>query len=1329
MAGRASDGGVGGKVGWLCGFHAGVRSRAATAASLGLALWMLASCSASSAPEEPDTAAPDTAKGDQRADGGPDQACLDSLCGKDVLPDVPDLVSDADGVCLPDCQGKACGEDGCGGVCGTCPPGQGCEAGGCVEIPCVEGAACDDLNPCTFEDTCADGVCAGEEYTCDDGKECTKNECDGVGDCTFPVAAGYCLINNVCHQAGDVRPGNACEECLPNLNKTGWSKDDTNECSDGNACTGGDFCSDGECFSGPNPVECANPGPCKSVVCVPATGCEVSPAPGNCDDGNPCTMGDYCQFGECAAGLTPKACPGSSQCVSAYCDPSQGCLTTNLTGPCNDGDTCTDGEYCLNGACAGGTVKGNCNDHNDCTTDICTVDGSCIYQWNTASCNDGNACTENDTCFQGACAGTPKSCNDNNVCTLDGCNPGLLNGCYHENNDFPCEDPDPCTVGDVCSNGVCVAGTGQKDCNDWNDCTLDNCTPGVGCTHAAVVASCEDGDACTQGDYCASKECISGPNLCFCQADADCAKYEDGNKCNGTLVCDLPSASCTVNPLTIKACSTQFDTFCMKNLCDPATGLCGYKPANEGLGCDDSDGCTGGDACISGVCSGASCASSGLACYFGECGPQMCLPLSSICVGNSISTCNQDGSSLVQTSVCPTGTTCVNGTNKASCTPQICPPDTLVCQDNWVMLCDSKGLNETPVENCNTSGLYCYKGGCEQIFLCDGQPCPALPGYSVTCNSKLKCEYANIDPTGWRAWDVWIYVRPGSFQMGSESTETGHQADESPVHSVTFAKGYFIMKYLVTVEQYLACKQEAGCTDLTGVDWNGLGWELNWGETPTSSPKHYRPKHPQTGIHFDQAGFVCDWLVPGVGVGRIPTEAEYEFAATGPDNVLYPWGNTPAPSCAAGLAAYDDNTLGSRPWSCDPSTTAGSSGTVQVGTKAAGLSWAGALDMTGNVKVWTQDWYHADFTGAPTDGSAWVLPVGSERVLKGAGFDQGPADLRTAERGKRAPQSRDANVGARCVRPEPDPMTYVVWPICDPDSLHCKNTIKTKCNATGTGLEDLYDCADFGLVCSEGVCVDEGCAANCAGKECGPDGCGGLCGTCAAGKWCSGLGHCMSDIGLVWKPVPAGTFVMGCTEYYAQICASYALPKHNVSISAFEMLETEVTQAQYEAVVGVDPSCNFGGAGGPNYPVECVTWDAAKTFCEAVGGRLPTEAEWEYAARAGNGGTYPCEYELTCMPDYAVFKLTHKYPIKSRQANAFGLYELLGNVWEWTADWYSSSYYSVSPAADPPGPATGTTRVIRGGAFNSALESMAFQNRGNTDPATTNNSLGFRCAR
>lgn len=140
------------------------------------------------------------------------------------------------------------------------------------------------------------------------------------------------------------------------------------------------------------------------------------------------------------------------------------------------------------------------------------------------------------------------------------------------------------------------------DCDDDNPCTDDSCNSEGECVHASNANPCEDGNPCTEGDLCTNGVCEPGGNVCPCAADGDCVPFEDGNLCNGTLVCGA-SQECTIDPATVVTCATG-GSECVKSVCQPTTGACGPAQEPDGTFCDDANGCTAGEACQAGDCTG-----------------------------------------------------------------------------------------------------------------------------------------------------------------------------------------------------------------------------------------------------------------------------------------------------------------------------------------------------------------------------------------------------------------------------------------------------------------------------------------------------------------------------------------------------------------------------------------------------------------------------------------------------------------------------------------------------------------------------------------------------
>ncbi|MDO4568861.1 MAG: SUMF1/EgtB/PvdO family nonheme iron enzyme [Planctomycetia bacterium] len=209
---------------------------------------------------------------------------------------------------------------------------------------------------------------------------------------------------------------------------------------------------------------------------------------------------------------------------------------------------------------------------------------------------------------------------------------------------------------------------------------------------------------------------------------------------------------------------------------------------------------------------------------------------------------------------------------------------------------------------------------------------------------------------------------------------------------------------------------------------------------------------------------------------------------------------------------------------------------------------------------------------------------------------------------------------------------------------------------------------------------------------------------------------------------PAGEFMMGEPGYFGNLWGLIGDVKlHRVALSqGFWMLETQVTQRMWESVMGNNPS-EFKGA---NLPVECVSWNDCVNFCENISElsglkiQLPTEAQWEYACRAGTTGGYAGK--LGSMGWYDSNSGSRTHEVKTKRPNAWGLYDMHGNVWEWCSDWYGADYYDRSPTSDPKGPPSGSSRVNRGGSWGSNAEDCRSANRGSIAPTDSYYNVGFR---
>jgi formylglycine-generating enzyme len=209
--------------------------------------------------------------------------------------------------------------------------------------------------------------------------------------------------------------------------------------------------------------------------------------------------------------------------------------------------------------------------------------------------------------------------------------------------------------------------------------------------------------------------------------------------------------------------------------------------------------------------------------------------------------------------------------------------------------------------------------------------------------------------------------------------------------------------------------------------------------------------------------------------------------------------------------------------------------------------------------------------------------------------------------------------------------------------------------------------------------------------------------------------------GLKYVWVQAGKFRSGCSAGDKE-CYLDEFPNHDVTLTrGFWLGQTEVTQAAYEKVEGYNPSV-FDGA---TLPVDMVTWEEANDYCGQVGGRLPTEAEWEYSARGGT--TTPRYGKLDDIAWYYKNSDFTTHPVGQKKPNAFGLYDMLGNVVEWTYSWYTveHSQENINPKG---GNSLSEFKSLRGGGWWDDPDLVRASYRSRIEPGDTDYNIGFRCA-
>jgi hypothetical protein len=522
---------------------------------------------------------------------------------------------------------------------------------------------------------------------CEPGEGCFLDECDENSDCQ----AGWCVDHmgeGVCSQScqDECPPGWECQQVA------GTDPDIVYICVSkvANLCR-----------------PCATGAECKSVggvenVCV-AYGDNGSFCGAGCAQDDECPWGFSCIEAKTVDGIATKQCladAGDCPCTDLS-------VELALWTPCevaNGWGTCSGKRVC--------TVAGL----TDCDA---VVPASEVCNGADDDCDD---------------AVDEETCDDDNECTGDVCNGA--DGCDHVALDAgECKDGNPCTVADHCEAGICVGD--PVLCDDKNPCTEDLCTEQGGCEHPSVIGMCDDGDPCTLGDLCAEDgNCTGTPIDCQCQHDADCQVLEDGDLCNGTLICDteaLPT-KCVIDADTVVLCPQPqgADAPCLDAVCTAETGQCSMVPADDGAPCANGDLCTLGDSCLDGVCTAGSPAN----CNDGNpCTDDSC-QLAMGCVHAFNQASCSDGSVCTVADLC-FGGDCIPGQPLAcddanTCTIDTCDPD-VGCQH-------TAGDGACDDGNPCTAGESCKQGQCQASALTDcndDNPCT-----TDSCNPVNGCKHA-----------------------------------------------------------------------------------------------------------------------------------------------------------------------------------------------------------------------------------------------------------------------------------------------------------------------------------------------------------------------------------------------------------------------------------------------------------------------------------------------------------------------------------------------------------------------------------------------------------
>lgn len=615
-----------------------------------------------------------------------------------------------------------------------------CAAGRCVRAPRELGSPCDDEDRCTVGTRCsAEGCAGGTLLACVDGSACTRDLCDPLTGCKFEAQPegstcddrDPCTVDDGCSGgqcAGEADPACACD-----------TDEDCAQFDSDDRCAGHLTCKAGACrIDTETVVICPLTGPCRTSACEPTTGACATVLLSDdtaCDDDNPCTVTDRCAAGSCLGstggcpctadahcggfvGTSYDFCRGPLRCIAGACTPDDslavvcgggtagGCLTEACdpaTGLCAsvaraDGTDCEGAVACApKGTCGKGVcVTGgpDCDDSNPCTVDSCAGEAGCQHAPTAGSCDDGDPCTSGDTCAVGVClGGPPLPCDDLESCTTDTCD-SLVGGCVFapRPDGLACQGADLCVSGGACFSGYC-AGESPVVCAALGPCTVALCKPDAGCTVKSLPdgASCDDGDPCKQPGQCAAGACDALPVSC-----------KDGNPC------------------TVDAC-------------DSAAGGCLHSAAPDGTVCDPPSPCVVAGACVDGECAGGEPAQ----CPALPCQEAVCDETTGACVPGASA---PDGEPC-DGGPCNPGATCsaaacgggepVSCDDGDACTDDACAPTTGAC-------------GHTAKQCPEPAGDACRDASCGASSGCGSSPSPLCSDGVVVFATSFPCDSAAL---------------------------------------------------------------------------------------------------------------------------------------------------------------------------------------------------------------------------------------------------------------------------------------------------------------------------------------------------------------------------------------------------------------------------------------------------------------------------------------------------------------------------------------------------------------------------------------------------------
>lgn len=569
------------------------------------------------------------------------------------------------------------------------------------------------------------------------------------------------------------------------------------------------------------------------------------------------------------------------------------------------------------------------------------------------------------------------------------------------------------------------------------------------------------------------------------------------------------------------------------------------------------------------------------------------------------------------------------------------------------------------------------------------------------------------------------WIPAGSFVMGSPESEAGRWKDEGPQHPVTLTEGFWLFDTPVTQALWQAvmvdnpCRFQSWCHPVEQVSWD------------------------------DAKAFIgkINKILPGLDLA-LPSEAQWEYACrAGTPTAIYAGdleilGERNAPlldeiAWYGGNSGQDfelENGWDSFGWA-EKQYPHKNAGSHPVGLKKPN-PW-GLYDMLGNVLEWCEDYWDDYYPEAAQTDPTGPMDGGS-RVCRGGSWLEIARNARAAYRGYSDPDYRVSYLGFRCARVQAGAKPVQAEPLPGAESGPKASQAP---EASGTGGLLQTDGASthtlpwprvevFVLRTDAGALRFAAMPKPTWATDQGRD---------RFGLWVE------FSVGAVTQRlrwIPPGRFWMGSPESEPERFDDEG-PRHEVTLTqGFWLFDTTVTQALWEAVMAGNPS-HFQG---PDRPVEMVSWNDCQGFIDTLNQRLPglalglpTEAQWEYACRAGT--QTPFYFGDSITPEQVNYHGNYPYnhapkgpyrgetvAVKTLPPNPWGLYEMHGNVREWCAD-YWRDYYPAEAQTDPTGPESGDSRVFRGGSWVHRARSVRAAFRSHSDPGFRDDVLGFRCAR